>query len=583
MAFHNPDCFGCGLTEITPSDRLRRMKQLSGLLSGILFIHLPLPTFALPIPEEVAEELLHISKKDLNELFDVRNHKGERVFRKKNDPEPGIWATRDPNKDQLEGTSTDLLYRKFRIPKSGAPVIVAVIDSGVDISHPELREKLWTNETELYGKPGVDDDGDGYIDDVYGWNFIGNRDGRNLKESNLELARVYSGLKRKESEGVLSATEIKLLRKTSSELQSKIESATKAQIKFEAYAAAIEFLKRKGMKAETLAALDALDFSDPEIKTALILARDVFSRGLTSKAIADYLDYFRTSLKYHLNPAFDPSEVIGDDPGNMSEIGYGNPDVTGPDSLHGTHVAGIIAADRDNSFGIDGQARNVRIMSLRAVPDGDERDKDIANAIRFAVDHGAKIINMSFGKPYSPGKATVDQAVLYAESKGVILIHAAGNDHLNTEGDFFNYPNRDLTTLNTRASSWIEVGASGKKRDQFLAAEFSNFGKTSVDVFAPGVEIVSTAPGNRYATLDGTSMASPEVAGIAAILLSKVPKASAAQIRDAILSTVNHYPDLRCVLPGTARNIPTMVPFDSLSVSGGTVNALEALRWLLAN
>ena len=560
------------------------MKYLSGFFLGSLLTHLSFSAFAAPVPEELATELLESSETKLNQLFDLRNHKGERVLRRKRDLEAGIWATRDPGKDQIEGTSTDLLYRKFRISKRGAPVVVAVIDSGVDISHPELREKLWTNEAELYGKPGVDDDGDGYVDDVYGWNFIGNRDGRNLNQSNLEVARLVSTLKQKASEGSLSLSEQSLLEKTSKELQSKIESATRSQIRYEAYAGAVRFLKSKGLAAETIDALNSITASDAETTTAIALARTIFERGITSADLERALEYFRVELKYHLNPAFDPSSVIGDNPEDLNETGYGNPDIIGPDAHHGTHVAGIIAADRDNSFGIEGQARNVRIMSLRAVPDGDERDKDVANAIRFAVDHGARVINMSFGKSYSPGKDKVDEAVRYAESRGVLLVHAAGNDHLSTEGDFVNYPSRILSSPNSSAQNWIEVGASGPKRDKNLPANFSNFGKTSVDLFAPGVGIVSTVPGNRYEALDGTSMASPEVAGIAAILLSKKPETSATHLKNAIVSTVNRYPELMCTLPGTeADQTPKMVLFDSLSQSGGTVNALEALRWLLAH
>jgi cell wall-associated protease len=560
------------------------MKYLLGFFLGSLLIHAPISTFASPIPEDVASDLLGSSEAKLNELFEIRNHKGERVLRRKRNLEEGLWATRDPGKDQIEGTSTDLLYQKFRIPKKGTPVVVAVIDSGVDIAHPELREKLWINEAELYGKSGVDDDQDGYVDDVYGWNFIGNRDGRNLNQSNLEVARVYSSLKQKESEGSLSLSEQSLLEKTSKELQSKIESATRSQIRYEAYAAAIRLLKTKGLAAETLDALNSITASDAETTTAISLAKMIFERGITSADLEEALDYFKVELKYHLNPAFDPSSIIGDNPENLNETGYGNPDVTGPDARHGTHVAGIIAADRDNSFGIDGQARNVRIMSLRAVPDGDERDKDVANAIRFAVDHGAKIINMSFGKAYSPAKSKVDEAVRYAESRGVLLVHAAGNENRNTEGDFVNYPSQSLESPRAIAQNWIEVGASGPRRDESLPASFSNFGKTSVDLFAPGVGIVSTVPGNRYESLDGTSMASPEVAGIAAILLSKKPEASAIDLKNAIVSSVNRYPDLMCTLPGSdGRKNQTMVPFDSLSRSGGTVNALEALRWLLAH
>ncbi len=564
------------------------MKKLPGFLFGALVLNLPPFAFSSPIPRnEILSQLEKSSESELKDLFNVRNHKGESIFRSSRKLEAGIWATRDPLRDGIEGTSTDLVYRRFRIPLRRSPVIVAVIDGGIDISHPELRNKLWTNNAELNGKPGIDDDGDGYVDDVYGWNFIGNRDGRNLNETNLEVARVFSQLKKKQMQGPLSASEAELFEKVERELGSAIDSANKNLIRYEAFLSAIETLKQHGLKEETLKALEEIPPENETIRTALSLARRVFSNGITSVEIREGIQYFRTSLKYHLNPGFDASAVIGDDPGNLEEKGYGNPDVTGPDSLHGTHVAGIIAANRDNPFGIEGQARTIRIMAIRAIPDGDERDKDVANAIRFAVDHGAHIINMSFGKSYSPEKHVVDEAVRYAETRGVLLIHAAGNDNRNTDGEEKNYPNRvlgSLTGKSTEATNWIEVGASGPKRDSQLPASFSNYGRTTVDVFAPGVGIVSTAPGNRYRALDGTSMAAPEVAGVAALLWGKVPSANYRDIKTAILSSVNLYPGLMCEMPGSgAEKNPVMVPFESLSITGGTVNAFESMRWLLAH
>jgi cell wall-associated protease len=559
------------------------MKQSSALFFALILFTTPLTAHAKPSPDSLTQRLLQSSEDQMDELFNVRDHKGESIFWKRpRTQEKGIWATQDPIKDQVEGTSTDLLHKKFRALRSGKTVIVAVIDTGVDITHPELSGKIWTNKAELYGKPGVDDDHDGYIDDIHGWNFIGNKDGTNLNKSNLETARIYSRLKRKQLDGPLSSEEATLFDKVSNEILTQIENTKQNQLLIEATAEAIRFLNSRGLKEETLQALDEMTSSDSEIEAAIALARKPFSRSMKLADLEKTLDFFRMRLKYHLNPSFDPSEIIGDDPNNPSETGYGNPDVTGPNAEHGTHVAGIIAADRANSFGIDGQARNVEIMSIRAVPDGDERDKDIANAIRFAVDHGAQIINMSFGKKYSPEKELVDEAVRYAELKGVLLVHAAGNEQKNTEGDSANFPNRKLGSTGLEAGNWIEVGASGPKADQSLPAGFSNYGKTSVDVFAPGVGIVSTFPGNRFSTMSGTSMAAPEVSGVAAVLKSAKPDTDPAKMKLAIISTVNLHPALQCVLPGKRNNQSSaLVPFSSLSVSGGTVNAYRAMKWLL--
>jgi len=284
---------------------------------------------------------------------------------------------------------------------------------------------------------------------------------------------------------------------------------------------------------------------------------------------------YQIQAEFQFNVDYDPRTIIGDNPNLLQETGYGNNDVigVGTDNFHGTHVAGIIAAKRGNELGIDGVADDVRIMALRAVPNGDEHDKDIANAIRYAVDNGAKIINMSFGKGYSPHKNFVDEAVKYAEEKDVLLIHAAGNSSFDIDVKN-NYPTKQFTKKGV-ASNWLEIGASGWGEDDNLAADFSNFGRNSVDLFAPGVQIFSTAPGNEYLSAQGTSMASPVTAGVAAILLSYYPHLSAADLKNIIMQSSRKFAGLKVVKPGTKDEL---VDFSDLSISGGVVNAFEAVK-----
>ena len=291
-------------------------------------------------------------------------------------------------------------------------------------------------------------------------------------------------------------------------------------------------------------------------------------QGATPQALREARTSIDDRVQYELNLAFDPRTIVGDTPASGRR--YGNADVTGPDPLHGSHVAGIIAAARGDS-GTVGIAPGVTILSVRAVPNGDERDKDIANAIRFAVDHGANIINMSFGKAYSPEKATVDSAVRYAESKGVLMVHAAGNDGDDADVNP-SYPVADYVG-GGRASTWVEVGASSWKRDA-LAAVFSNYGKQRVDLFAPGVDILSTKAGGGYIREDGTSMAAPVVSGVAALLMSHFPTLTAADVKRILVSTVTKYPTLVVAQPGG----DARVPFASLSAAGGVVNAYAAVQ-----
>jgi subtilisin family serine protease len=289
------------------------------------------------------------------------------------------------------------------------------------------------------------------------------------------------------------------------------------------------------------------------------------------KTLDKEVAHYKNQVEYQLNTDFDPRTIVGDNYADATEKFYGNNDVKGPDATHGTHVGGIVGAIRNNGKGIDGVADNVLIMSVRVVPDGDERDKDVANAIRYAVDNGAKVINMSFGKPYSPNKKIVDDAIQYAMSKDVVLVHAAGNDGLNVDIDPSFYPNGIGLDKNGKATSWIEVGASGAKDDQNLVAPFSNYGKNTVDVFAPGVQIYSTIPGSNYEFFDGTSMASPVVAGLAALLRSYFPNLSAVQVKEIILKSVT-----KVTHPVRVKGQTGLL--SDFCRTGGVVNAYEALK-----
>ncbi|MBS1958222.1 MAG: S8 family serine peptidase [Bdellovibrionales bacterium] len=536
------------------------------------------------------DSLLSMSKAEFEATLNAKNAKGEALAMKKpTKEEANLWSQKDPIADKIQGTSTGLLYKNVKIPRDKAnEIIVAVIDSGVDITHPDLKGHVYVNEAELYGKPGVDDDGDGYIDDVFGWNFLGSKAGVNISGQTLEVTREYARMKKKAEAGPLSAEDQKYFDKVSADFVARRDANQGTLTRYLGYQAAYKVLKDAGLKEDTVAAVNAIESTDPTVVKAKALVLQLIPRGVDSAYVEDAVEELSIGAQYQFNIDFNSSAIVGDDPTNFEEKGYGNTDVSGRDpngkvyDAHGTHVSGIIAAVRNNGFGIKGQAVNVKIMSVRAVPNGDERDKDVGNAIRFAVDHGAKVINMSFGKDYSPGKAYVDSAVKYAESKNVLLVHAAGNDGKNTDAQDNNFPNRKITNdkgLASEASNWIEVGASDKNRDETLPATFSNYGKTAVDVFAPGVGIVSTIPDNKYATYQGTSMASPEVAGVAALLLSKFPQARVSEIKEAILSTSNKYDGLTVKQPGTA----TPVAFDSLSVTGGTVNAYKAALKLMIN
>lgn len=496
---------------------------------------------------------------------------------------PQNWFHLDPKKDKYNGVSTDRAYEELLKGKQGKPVIVAVIDGGTEVAHEDLKSIIWVNPGEIPGN-GIDDDRNGYIDDVNGWNFIGGAK-ENIDKDNLEVTRVYRTLKAKfanvnvnnlEGEAkeeyeyyltVKAAFEkgrekyestLKMydnLSNTANTLRRKIGKDSMAMKEFKAYKPINAYESITKMILE----------SQFKGKNYVVISQFTKDLNKGSKDLSKFIDY-------HYNLEFDPrEEIVADTYDNTRERYYGNNRVSEPNGDHGTHVAGIIAAVRNNDTGMNGIADQVQIMVLRVVPDGDERDKDVANGIRYAVDMGARVINMSFGKPYSPYKEAVDEAIRYALSKDVLLIHAAGNDHQNTD-TVNNFPTFRISGY--QADNWIEVGASSWEKKKNIPATFSNFGKNTVDVFAPGVDIYSCIPESKYASFDGTSMAAPVTAGIAAVIRSYYPELTAAEVKAIILESAIKVKG-KVYVPGSRK---MKVSMTELCRTGGIVNLYEALR-----
>ena len=505
------------------------------------------------------------------------------------DKAPKNWFHLDAKADGYPGMSTAKAYKELVKGKKGATVVVAVIDSGVDAEHEDLKDIMWVNPGEIAGN-GVDDDKNGYIDDVHGWNFIGGKDGRDVNYENLEVVRLYNMYKKK-YEGV---TRDKLSKKKRAEYDTYMEYKKEIEDKIakmgpnaELYGQTLgEFegiAKAIGKKPENITKEDLEKFEPKEeaMKHVMGMVSQYMGDGMTFVQLYNDIkgaaDYYVSQVKYNYNVDFDARDIVGDNLSDKKERYYGNNDVEGPDAAHGTHVSGIIAAVRGNNIGMDGVANNVRIMSVRTVPNGDERDKDVANAIYYAVDNGASVINMSFGKGASPYKKVVDDAVKYAAKHDVLLVHAAGNDGKENFMDN-NYPNDRFLKkglFKPRYSPvWVEVGALKPSLGEDEPATFSNYSATYVDVFAPGVEIYSTIPDNKYASFQGTSMASPAVAGVAALVRSQYPKLTAVQVKEVLMESVNPQSG-SFIEPGTKED---KVPFSKLCVSGGTVNAYNALK-----
>lgn len=509
-------------------------------------------------------------------------------------PVPKNWQLLNYETDSVYGTNTEKAYKEILKGKKSTPVIVAVIDSGIDTLHEDLKGILWTNPREIPGN-GKDDDGNGYIDDIHGWNFLGAKDGGSLKEDSDEATREYYRYKNKYGDPDSTLGKDSKEYTTWQSLKQKIEkpsSQTKLQYKTmaklqENVNKCENILKTYLNKDDfTVAQLDSIQTTNQDV----LLARNFMTRLLKSTGdeplpfgefkmeFEGYMgELKRKAESTEVPPNQNREQIVGDKYDDITDTNYGNNDVMGKFGFHGTHVSGIIGAMRNNGVGIDGVADNVRIMAVKAVPDGDERDKDVALAIRYAVDNGAQIINMSFGKPYSPHKEWVDEAVKYAQKKGVLLVHAAGNDGANNDS-VPNYPNPDFADGSPRADNYITVGASSHGMAPDKVASFSNYGKKNVDLFAPGVQIYSTIPGgNKYGSASGTSMAAPVVTGVAALVLSYYPELSARQLKYILEKSATPLPDGNKEVnkPGSQDE---KIDFTDLSISGGVVNTYEALK-----
>lgn len=488
------------------------------------------------------------------------------------------WYLKYSPRDTMFGIDLIGALKEVPKPDSAREVIVAVIDGGTDNEHEDLISNIWINKGE---KPenGLDDDGNGYIDDIYGWDFIGGSE-EDVSYDNLELTRLvrmYRDRFVSRDPKTLSKAE-KVEYKRYLELKKQLESTLVEEKKnLEFYSLIRKFVSEivKEMKTDTFT-YQELESFNPKSQEAKVgkfyLSSAMKNSPQTSyellKDLNDGYDHFNASVNYQLNLEFDPRVKVEDNYSNQEERYYGNNEVIGPDAKHGTHVAGIIAAMRNNKLGNDGVATMAKIMVLRVVPNGDERDKDVANAIRYAVDNGAKVINMSFGKAFDYNKAIVDEAVRYAESKDVLIIHAAGNDAKNTDKES-NFPSPRYKN-DSLCKTWIEVGASQMNQGP---ASFSNYGKKTVNVFAPGFEIYNTVEDDNYEWLQGTSMAAPVVAGLAALIRSYYPHLTAIQVKQIIESTVE-IPTKKFVKPGSKRK---KIKYKKLCTSKGVVNAKKAL------
>ena len=481
------------------------------------------------------------------------------------------WPHRDLLTTGYPGISLAEAYKALKGRKAQT-VIVGVVDSGVDINHEDLKSIIWTNPKEIPNN-GIDDDKNGYVDDVHGWNFLGE-----INQDNLEYVRI---LKKGDTSNPDYKRAEEKYDKEFKDANEKIELYSQIKERIAQSDALIQ--KHLGKKEYTEEDLDKIDASSLQLLGAVRGMKYLLSNGVSVKEtleeLSEGIKHYEDRLKYGLNKEFNPRKVLNDNPDDINDKIYGNNNVIGPTAegaLHGTHVAGIIAAVRHNNIGIDGVADHVRIMPVRTVPDGDEYDKDVALALRYAIDNGAKVINTSFGKEFSPHKEWVYDALKYAAEKDVLIVNAAGNDTKNVDVQL-TFPDDNINGKEF-TDTMITIGALNYEYNENLVASFSNYGKNNVDLFSPGVQIYATVPENKYKFLDGTSMAAPEVAGVAALIRAYFPKLKAREVKQILMES-GLTPTVKEVLVGGRgeEGEAKRMLFSELSKSGKIVNAYNAI------
>lgn len=496
------------------------------------------------------------------------------------------WWQKDLEQDTIPGISLNRAYLELLQNKKGEEVIVAVLDTKIDVNHEDIKEQLWVNKDEIAGN-GIDDDKNGYIDDINGWNFLGNSKGEDVVVQQSEATRIVK--RYQDKYGTVEKEDVPTKEKDAYTLFIEAKNVRDADVS-ETWdnikyldSAVVEFVRIRDTVAQILAKktfsiqeVDSLTEEHPDLKDGLNHLSQMMGYEVTEDTYKENVERLTAYLNTLYSIEYDERSSLGDDPHLLNDVPYGNNILINNelDFQHSTPVSGLMAATRDNGLGVDGISNNIRIMPVVMVAEGDEYDKEVALAIRYAVDNGADIINMSWGKYLSLHVGWVRDAFRYAASHDVLLVSASGNDSKNTDIEL-NYPNDHIDGVEF-VDNFIMVGGSGYVIDSTLVASFSNYGKNTTDIFAPAVKIYAPHIENSYRYARGTSFASPLMAGVAALVKSYYPNLTAPEIKEIIMAS------------GTPFNIPVrvyqdddttkLIPFSELSKSGKIINAYNALK-----
>lgn len=486
------------------------------------------------------------------------------------------WQYQDIIKDTIAGISLEKA-QELVADKDNSIVTVAIIDSPIEISHEHLKNNIWTNTDEIPNN-NIDDDKNGYIDDIHGWNFMGNAKGVNDIYMQMESTRL---LKKYEAQKPTSTNEstYSLVKKLydSIYMKSKKEYDHYSEI-YKAYKGVKSELSKKSLNGNySIKQLDSIKkvYADDWYFKSMITNLISLEKYIGGDDIIFYNELYTKHLEVLFHKEYNDRKITGDNPNVLNDSNYGNHVVShNLDKLtHGTSVSGPMIQSSKSQ--VQGISSKIKIMPICISGYGSEHDKDIALAIRYAVDNGAKVINISLGKLLSLHKEWVFEAFKYAEQHDVIIVSSAGDSSLNLTEINYYYPNDNVDNTAEVSNNFLLVGASTYDPNEKLVASFSNYGTIDVDIFAPGIEIFTTTVNNTYDFQDGTSMSASITSGVAALIFSYYPNLIASEVKQIIMESGVSY-DIMVNKPSTSKE-KELVPFSSLSKSGKIVNAYNAL------
>jgi len=484
------------------------------------------------------------------------------------------WHFKDIVLDTIPGTSLEKTYDSILKNKKGKEIIVAVIDMPIDIKHKNLKDNIWINKDEIPNND-IDDDDNGYIDDINGWNFIGNSNGKINRFVNYEVTRI---LKNSNIEAKDYAPLAYLKNRYEERYTKALEDTSYINMvsnsKTENENIILKYLGNKALNSKNIDSLKKAHPNDTILQTAITVTNNFIKYGFTEDYISDYKIKAEERISKLLSLNYDERKIIGDDSEKIEDKDYGNNNVSQDSKFlsHGTPISGLIIAKSINEEDSIEIVDHIKIMPLCISSYGNEHDKDIALAIRYAVNNGAKVINMSIGKEFSLHKNWVFDAFKYAEQHDVLIVSGAGNSKYDLNIYNHYYPNDNINNEREVSDNFIKIGATTYHVNEKLFWKYSNYGNIDVDVFAPGYRIYSTVPTEKKYKLQsgGTSLSCAITSNIAALIRSYYPNLSASQVKHILMDSGVEY-------TFNVKIGDTLLPFKTLSKSGKVVNAYNAL------